>query len=89
MQSGNLTPMSQQAPQLQSNPNIQAAKNMMNLVRNSKNPQAMIQNLAMQNPNLREAMNLIQQSGGNMQEAFMNLARQRGVDPNAFLQAFQ
>lgn len=49
----------------------------------------MLQNMVMQNPQLKQAMNLIQSFNGNPQQAFMSLAKMKGVDPNAILNALQ
>lgn len=39
----------------------------------------------MQGPQYQQAMNLIQQAGGDARAAFYNLARQKGVDPDQLL----
>jgi len=39
----------------------------------------------MQGPQYQQAMNLIQQSGGDAKAAFYALARQKGVDPDQLL----
>lgn len=39
----------------------------------------------MQGPQYQQAMQLIQQSGGDAKAAFYNLARQKGVDPDQLL----
>jgi hypothetical protein len=49
------------------------------------NPVGMLQNL----PQYQQAMQLVQQSGGNAQAAFYKLAQQRGVDPNEILNALR
>lgn len=49
------------------------------------NPFGMLQNM----PQYQQAMQLIQQSGGNAQAAFYKLAQQRGVDPNTILNALR
>ena len=58
---------------------------MINLLKNSNNPQAMMQSLAAQNPTMRNVMQLINQHGGDPKAAFYALARERGVDPNSIL----
>ena len=58
---------------------------MINLLKNSNNPQAMMQTLAAQNPTMRNVMQLINQHGGDPKAAFYALARERGVDPNTIL----
>lgn len=39
----------------------------------------------MQGPQYNQAMQLIQQSGGDARAAFYNLARQKGIDPDQLL----
>ncbi len=77
----------QQAPNQFQQPtnNLQQVKNMMNLLRTSQNPQAMMQTLLMQNPQLQSVMTLINQSGGDPKTAFYKLAEQKGVDPNQII----
>lgn len=41
--------------------------------------------ILMNNPNTQQALNFIKQAGNNPQAAFMALAKQKGVDPQAFM----
>lgn len=56
---------------------------MMNMVKNSGNPNAMIATMINNNPQIK---NLIQQYGGDPKTAFYKLAEQKGVDPDSILQ---
>lgn len=68
------------------NGQMQNILQMMNAVRRSANPMQAVQNIAMQNPQLRQAMDLVNtQYGGNAQKAFYDLAAKRGIDPNSIL----
>ena len=67
----------------QSSPNN--IKQMMNLLRNSNNPQALLQMMANQNPQLRQVMNLINQNGGDARQTFYALAKQKGINPDDIL----
>lgn len=67
------------------NNNIQQIKQMMNIVKSSQNPQAMLENLASNNPRLRDIMQTVKQSGGSAKTAFYQLAQQRGINPNDIL----
>ena len=49
------------------------------------NPIGMLQSM----PQYRQAIDLVQQSGGNAQAAFYKLAQERGVDPNEILKALR
>lgn len=53
-----------------------------NAVRTAANPNAMIQQLLNQNPQVQQ---MIQQAGGDPKKAFYNLAQQMGIDPEQFL----
>ena len=59
------------------------------MVRSANNPQAVMNMLMQSNPNLKQAMDLVQQSGGDPQRAFYALCQQKGVDPNNILNALR
>ena len=69
--------------------NVGQIKQMMNAVRSAGNPQAMLQSMAMGNPQLRQALDMIQRSGGDPQKAFYALCEQKGVDPQQILSALK
>ncbi len=64
---------------------IQQIKNMMQMLSGNNNSQAMLQMLAAQNPQLRQVLDYVQQSGGDPKEAFYKLAQEKGVDPNQII----
>lgn len=64
-------------------------KEMANLIKSSKNPQAMIQNMMAQNPQMKQAMDLINQNGGDAKKVFYDMAKQKGVNPNDILNMFK
>ena len=66
-------------------PNLNQIRNMMNTVKNAGNPQAMLMNMAQNNPKIKQAMDVINQSGGDPQKAFYALAEQKGVNPEDIL----
>ena len=55
------------------------AMGMINQVRQSGNPQAMMQQMAAQNPNVKKAMDMCQ--GKIPEQVFMDMCRQNGIDP--------
>lgn len=61
---------------------------MAKMVQQSKNPNGMMMNLIKQNPQMREALELVQQNGGNPKEVFYKLAKQKGINPNSILNSF-
>lgn len=67
------------------NSNLGQIKNMMNMVRSAGNPQAMLQSLAQNNPQVKQVLDLVNQSGGDPKSAFYKMAQDRGVDPEQIL----
>jgi hypothetical protein len=72
-------------PQLQQS--INQIRSLTNIVSSSPNPQAAMLNLASQNPQVRDALDLSRKLGNSPKEAFYKLAEQRGVDPNDIINA--
>lgn len=64
------------------NPNL---KQMLQAVRAARNPQAMLNQMMMNNPQYQQVMNYIQQNGGDPQAAFYKMAQERGVNPDDIL----
>ena len=71
------------------NPMMQQIKQMMNTIKNSRNPKAMLEQMMQSNPQIQQAMNYINQNGGDAKSAFYALARQKGVDPESVLRMFR
>ena len=68
---------------------IAPIKQTMNLIRNAGNPQAMMQQMMQNNPQYTQAMQLIQENGGDAQKAFYALADRLGVDGDTIVQALR
>ena len=51
----------------------------------AQNPIAALNQMAMQNPNVKQAMDFVNQNGGDAKKAFYALAEQNGVNPNDIL----
>ena len=68
-----------------SQPAMGQIKQMMQMVRSAGNPQAMLQQLAMNNPQVRQVMEIVQKHGGDPMTAFREEAEARGVDPEEIL----
>ena len=64
---------------------LQPVRQMMNMVRGAQNPQAVLSQLAMSNPQMRQVMDIVQKHGGDPMAAFRAEAEARGVDPNEIL----
>lgn len=80
--------MGNQAQNAQSG-NMQSLRQIANAVRNSRNPQMMLMQLAQSNPQMKQAIEYIGQNGGNAKEAFYALAKQKGVNPDTILNMFR
>ena len=57
-------------------------------VQRAANPNNMMMSLMQQNPQVREALNIVQQNGGNPKEVFYKLAKEKGINPNSILNKF-
>jgi len=58
---------------------------MYNQVRHSRNPEQAMQIMFANDSRYQDAMNYIQQNGGDAKSAFYNMAAQMGVNPNVIL----
>ena len=58
-------------------------KQLMNMVQSSGNPQQMLAQMAQQNPQLAQVMDMCK--NGNPQQMFYALCQQKGVNPNDIL----
>ena len=80
--------MGNRSPSLPNN-NISQIKQMMNMFRGSNNPQQLLMNLANQNPQMKQVMTMVQNSGKSPKDLFYELARQKGVNPDEILKQLQ
>ena len=60
-------------------------KSLIRLAKAAKYPTTAIQQMVADNPQLKEVMDFVQQSGADPKELFYKLAAQKGVDPNEIL----
>lgn len=60
----------------------QQINNMVSQMTLAANPQKMFEQLVLQNPNIKQVVELIKQNGGNSEKAFYSYAKQIGIDPN-------
>ena len=69
--------------QIQPQTKTNSIKQMMQMVKSNANPSAVISELAKQNPQIQETINMINtQYGGDAKAAFMASAKQKGANPN-------
>lgn len=66
-------------------PALNNVRQMVNMVKSARNPQAMLNQLMQNNPNYKQVTELINQNGGDPKRAFYALAQQQGIDPNEIL----
>ena len=73
---------------LKSNPaisNLNQIKRMANIVKSAGNPQAMLQSMMKDNPQMQQVMDIVNQSGGDPKAAFYKMAEEKGVNPDEIL----
>ena len=63
----------------------QPVRQMMSMVRAAANPQAALSQLVMNNPQMKQVMDIVQKHGGDPMAAFRAEAQARGVDPDEIL----
>ena len=69
--------------------NLGQIKQLMNVCKNANDPQAMLHSMVAQNPQMKSAIELIQQSGGDPKSTFYKLAEQKGINPEEILNALK
>lgn len=69
--------------------NIGQIKQMMNLFRGTNNPQQLLMNMAKQNPQIQNIMNIVQNTGKSPKDLFYQMAQQKGVNPDDILNALK
>ena len=62
---------------------------MMSTIKSAQNPQQMLNNMMMQNPQYQQVMNYINQNGGDAKTAFYKMAQEKGVNPNDIINALK
>lgn len=69
----------------QLNKNQLSQNNMINMLKNVKNPQQLIMNMASSNPQVASVLKEVQANGGNAKDLFYRKAKEMGIDPNSIL----
>lgn len=69
----------------QLNKNQLSQNNMISVLKNIKNPQQLIMNMANSNPQVASVLKEVQANGGNAKDLFYRKAKEMGVDPNSIL----
>ena len=68
-----------------SNPMMGQIKNTMNMIRTAQNPTAMLNQMAMSNPQIKQVIDIVNQYGGDANKAFYALAEQKGINPQEII----
>lgn len=64
---------------------MNSLKPMINMVKTAQNPQAMLEQLARSNPQLKNVMDMVNANGGDARSTFYKMAGQKGIDPDTIL----
>ena len=64
---------------------VQPVRQMMDAVRTAQNPQAALNRIIMNNPQMKQVMDIVNRYGGDPMTAFRKEAEARGVDPDEIM----
>lgn len=64
-------------------------KGLFKMIQAAQNPQAMFNQMLSNNPQAKEIMDYVGKYNGNYQQAFLDKAKEMGIDPNEFLNSFK
>ena len=65
--------------------NIAPFKQMFNTVKMAQNPQLALQQMAVNNPQVKQVLDYVNKNGGDPKTAFYALAKEKGVNPEEIL----
>ena len=68
-----------------SSPMMGQIKQMMGMVRSAQNPQAMLNQIMMNNPKMQQVMEIVNKYGGDPNKAFQAVAQQNGINPQEIM----
>ena len=69
--------------------NLNRFKQMFGMIKSAGNPQAMFQQMMMNNPQYGQAMQIISENGGDAKKAFYAMAEKMGVNGDEIINAFK
>lgn len=64
-------------------------KQLLQTVQAAQNPQMALQQLMLNNPEMKKAIEYVNANGGNPKDAFYKLAKERGIDPDSILNSLK
>ena len=65
--------------------NAARIRQMMQTIRTAANPQAALNMMVMNNPQMKQVMEIVNQHGGDPMAAFNAVAKENGMDPDEIL----
>ena len=65
---------------------MQPVRQLMNMVRSAQNPQLALNQLVMNNPQMKQVMDLVQKHGGDPMTAFRKEAEANGINPDEIME---
>lgn len=65
--------------------NMQQVKHIFNMLKNSNNPNELLNNLIQQNPKMAQTINLIRNNSSNYEQVFRDMCKQRGINADDFM----
>ena len=68
---------------------MQQIKQMIDTVKMAQNPQAAMNQMIMNNPQMKQVMDIVNQYGGDSDKAFRSVAEQYGINPQDILDMFK
>lgn len=80
-----MNPMLKGLNQSQMTNNITPFRNMFKMLKSAGNPKMLLNQMAGQNPQLKQVMQYVNENGGDAKQAFYKLAEERGVNPEEIL----
>ena len=66
-------------------PQLAPIRQMMNMVRSAQNPQAALNQLIMNNPQMKQVMDIVQKHGGDPMVALRKEAEAAGINPEEIM----
>ena len=74
--------------ELTTNNNQAEINKIINAYKSTNDPQQLLMNMAMKNPNIQKIIDMINESGQTPKDLFFQMARQKGIDPNIIINMF-
>lgn len=70
---------------MRGNPQMTTIRQYMNVLKASRNPQAALEGMMANNPQLQQVKQIVDKKGGDPMKAFRDMAEENGLDPDEIL----